>query len=301
MTLDVVFNDVNNAILDLQASDYNTYERPLKKLAKALQADELQEINAALRASTNLDEFLGAQERHGGMVGSDSLDWPDDKESELGLALAIIEKAAGEPQWLLGFGHQWYYSGNKVAGDLRKVVAAVIIPFARDYRAYVSDKISTPAVRSAPLGNTKVFVVHGHDAGAKETIARFIEQQGLEAVILHEKASRGMSIPEKLAAHGDVGFAVILLTPDDFGRAAAEADEKPRARQNVILELGYFVGRLGRDRVCALLKGTVDLPTDYVGTVYVPLDDGGAWRMDLAKEMDAAGYDIDFNKVMRGR
>lgn len=301
MTLDVVFNEVNNAILDLQASDYNTYERPLKKLAKALQADELQEINAALRASTNLDEFLGAQERRGGMVGSDSLDWPDDKESELGLTLAIIEKAAGEPQWLLTFGHQWYYSGNKIAGDLRKVVAAVIIPFARDYRAYVSGKLATPAVRSAPLGNTKVFVVHGHDAGAKETIARFIEQQGLEAVILHEKASRGMSIPEKLAAHGDVGFAVILLTPDDFGRAAAETDEKPRARQNVILELGYFVGRLGRDRVCALLKGTVDLPTDYVGTVYVPLDDGGAWRMDLAKEMDAAGYDIDFNKVMRGR
>lgn len=301
MTVDVVFADINNAILDLQASDYNTYERPLKKLAKALQAEELSNINDDLRASVDLEAFLAGQKRQGGMVGGDSLNWPDDKESELGLALAVIEKAAGEPRWLLNFAHHWYYSGNKLAGDLRKVISAVIIPFARDYRAYVERNVKAPAVRAAPLGNTKVFVVHGHDAGAKETIARFIEQQGLEAVVLHEKASRGMSIPEKLVAHGDVGFAVILLTPDDFGRAADDTEEKPRARQNVILELGYFVGRLGRDRVCALLKGKIDLPTDYVGTVYIPLDDAGAWRMDLAKEMDAAGYEIDFNKVMRGR
>lgn len=301
MSISDIFAEVNNALLDLQAADYNTYSRPLKKLASALQSDELAEINEQLLSKVDLDGFLSSQGSHGGMVGSDSLDWPGDKESELGLALAIIFKSSEDPRWMLNFGHKWYYSGNKIVGDIRKVVSSVFIPFARDYKAFVSQKLGAASMRKPPLGNSKVFIVHGHDSGAKESIARFVERQGLEAVILHEQASRGMTIPEKLVAHSDVGFAVILLTPDDLGRSASDGNERPRARQNVILELGYFVGYLGRDRVCALMKGDIELPTDYVGTVYVPLDDGGAWKMDLAKEMDAAGYDIDFNKVMRGR
>jgi predicted nucleotide-binding protein len=102
-----------------------------------------------------------------------------------------------------------------------------------------------------------------------------------------------MTIPEKLIANSNVGFAVVLLTPDDFGRAKTVVEEKPRARQNVLLELGYFVGCLGRDKVCALIKDSVELPSDYVGVVYIPWDDPGAWKIELAKEMRAAGYDIE--------
>jgi predicted nucleotide-binding protein len=144
----------------------------------------------------------------------------------------------------------------------------------------------------------KVFIVHGHDEGARETVARFLERIGFEAIILHEQANQGRTVIEKVVAHGNVGFAVVLLTPDDEGCKKGEA-VKPRARQNVVLELGYFVGRLGRDRVCALKRGDVELPSDFGGVVYEPFDEGGGWRQALGRELQAAGFAIDWNVVMR--
>jgi predicted nucleotide-binding protein len=141
-------------------------------------------------------------------------------------------------------------------------------------------------------------LVHGHDEAARETVARFLERAGIEPVILHEQASQGKTVIEKLEHYGAVGFAVVLLTPDDEGREIAGAEQlRPRARQNVVLELGYFIGKLGRDRVCALHRGDVDIPTDYLGVLYVRIDDGG-WQLSLAKELRAAGFDIDMNKVI---
>ena len=144
----------------------------------------------------------------------------------------------------------------------------------------------------------KIFVVHGHDAAAKESVARFIGQLSLEPVILHEQPSEGQTIIEKFEKHADVLFAVVILSPDDVGHAKdKQADVQPRARQNVVFELGYFVARLGRHRVCALNKGEVEIPSDYGGVVYVPLDDAGAWKFALARDMKAAGFDLDLNKV----
>ncbi len=154
---------------------------------------------------------------------------------------------------------------------------------------------------SKPVSSTlsrRVFVVHGHDEGARETVARFLERLGFEVVILHERPNQGKTVIEKVEAHGDVSFAVVLLTPDDVGGAAASS-LLPRARQNVILELGYFVGRLGRNKVCALKKGTVELPSDFGGVVYEDLDEGGAWKQALARELDAAGHKIDWNLAMK--
>lgn len=150
----------------------------------------------------------------------------------------------------------------------------------------------------AQLPSRKIFVVHGHDDGARETVARFIERIGFEAIILHEQANRGRTVIEKVEAHGDVGFAVVLLTPDDVGGQSAEA-LKQRARQNVILELGYFIGLLTRERVCALRKGDVEIPSDFAGVVYQTFDEGGGWKTALARELQDVGYDVDWNKVMR--
>ena len=140
--------------------------------------------------------------------------------------------------------------------------------------------------------------MHGHDEFAREAVARFLERIGFEPIILHEQANQGRTIIEKVVAHGDVGFAVVLLTPDDEGCKKGEV-AKPRARQNVLLELGYFVGRLGRERVCALKRGDIDLPSDFAGVVYEPFDNSGAWRSALGRELKAVGYDIDWNKVMQ--
>ena len=153
-----------------------------------------------------------------------------------------------------------------------------------------------PAVDGPEVLSRRVFVVHGHDDGSREMVARFLERIGFEAVILHEQANQGRTVIEKVEAHGDVGFAVVLLTPDDEGCVRGGVPE-PRARQNVILELGYFIGRLGRGKVCALKRGALEIPSDYAGVVYESMD--GNWQQALGRELQEAGHVIDWNKVMR--
>lgn len=139
-----------------------------------------------------------------------------------------------------------------------------------------------------------VFIVHGHDDSTKNEVARFVEKLGLRAIILHEQANRGRTIIEKFEDHANVGFAVVVMTPDDVGASKGqEANLKPRARQNVILELGFFLGKLGRERVCPLHKGGLEMPSDYQGVLFVPLDDNGAWKTSLAKEIEATGIKVD--------
>jgi predicted nucleotide-binding protein len=143
-----------------------------------------------------------------------------------------------------------------------------------------------------------IFMVHGHDGEAKHEVARFIEHLGLHPIILHEKPDKGRTVIEKVEHHSDVGFAIVLLTPDDVGHPKDKPDEpKPRARQNVVLELGYFIGKLGRARVCALLKSDIEIPTDFAGVLYKPMDATGNWRLELAREIKAAGIDVDLNKL----
>jgi predicted nucleotide-binding protein len=148
-----------------------------------------------------------------------------------------------------------------------------------------------PIVPSAKRTN-KVFLVHGHDNDLKETVARFLMRLQLEPVILHEQPNKGRTIIEKFEDYSIVPYAVILLTPDDVSYAKEDpANLHPRARQNVVLELGFFVGRLGRDRVCAIYKGDLEIPSDYSGVLYISVNDN--WQMKLIQELKAAGFPID--------
>jgi predicted nucleotide-binding protein len=149
------------------------------------------------------------------------------------------------------------------------------------------------AASTAGAPPRRVFVVHGHDDATKETVAGFIRRLGLEPVILHEQTSRGRTLITKLREEAaDVGFAVVVMTPDDVGKATDAAEHKPRARQNVVFELGFFIGTLQPARVAALVSGGIELPSDYQGVVYIPVD-GGNWRGPLAKELLAAGFEFD--------
>lgn len=144
-----------------------------------------------------------------------------------------------------------------------------------------------------------VFIIHGRDDGTKETVARFIEQLGLNPIILHEKPNQGQTIIEKFERHAEVAFAIALLTPDDIGGLAGDEQSlKPRARQNVIFELGYFTGKLDRGRVCALKGENVEIPSDYDGVLYIPLDGSGGWKMILMRELKNAGFQVDVNRVL---
>ena len=143
-----------------------------------------------------------------------------------------------------------------------------------------------------------IFIVHGHDEAVREKVARFLEKLGLKPIILHEQVNATKTIIDKFEHYAkNAGFAVILLTDDDIGESKNAESTKPRARQNVIFEYGYFIGKLGRDRVCALYEKGVELPSDLHGVIYSSLGDRG-WQMDLAKELKAAGYEIDLNKLL---
>jgi predicted nucleotide-binding protein len=157
---------------------------------------------------------------------------------------------------------------------------------------------AVPARAALPLSRD-IFIVHGHDEAVRETVARFIERLGLHPIILHEQPNAGRTLIEKFERNADVSFAVVLLTPDDIGYPKDQPElARPRARQNVIFELGYFLGRLDRAKVCALYKGDVEILSDYQGVVYIPIDTGGAWRFLLAKEIREVGIDIDLNKAL---
>lgn len=297
MALDI-FEEINNAVLDLQSAQLQTFERPLKKLAKLLQHADLEPYNDELTAGLDLEAFVAESQQTGGsFVGSRQLAWPDEPEKHLGLTLLLIQKFGADPQYAINFSHDFFYSGNKVSASIHSLTGQLIIPFVRDYKVYVQSKGRMQTMLKTPLSR-KVFIVHGHDDGARETVARFLERIGLEAIILHEQANQGRTVIEKVVAHGDVGFAVVLLTPDDEGCVKGGAPQ-PRPRQNVLLELGYFIGRLGRDKVCALKRGGLEIPSDFAGVVWEPMDNNDGWKQSLARELEAAGHAIDWNKVMR--
>jgi predicted nucleotide-binding protein len=145
----------------------------------------------------------------------------------------------------------------------------------------------------------KVFIVHGHNDALKTTTARLITKLGLEPIILHEQPNKGRTVIEKFLDHSDVAFALVLLTGDDRGGLVDQSAKtfSLRARQNVILELGYFIGRLGRNRVAAIYEAGVEIPSDYGGVLFIQYDSQGVWQYQAAKEMRAAGVKLDMNRI----
>ena len=146
-----------------------------------------------------------------------------------------------------------------------------------------------------------VFIVHGHDNGADDAVALFIKGLGLRAIILHEESDTGKTIIEKVERYADVGFAVVILTPDDMGssktlRSKSRSPKSPsRARRNIVLDLCYFLGRLGHSRVYVLLKGRIEIPPEIADVPYTTMDDSGHWQSKLAEALGAAGMKLDTN------
>lgn len=148
------------------------------------------------------------------------------------------------------------------------------------------------------LNKSQVFIVHGHDEVAKTKTARFIEKLDLEPIILHEQASGSKTVIEKIEIYSNVGFGIVLYTPCDTGAKKEDnPDFRNRARQNVVFEHGFLIGKIGRANVCALVKGEIETPNDISGVVYVKMDDDEAWHLKIARELRNSGYQIDMNKL----
>lgn len=143
-----------------------------------------------------------------------------------------------------------------------------------------------------PFNKSQVFIVHGHDEIAKLEMADFVRTLGLEPIILHMQASSGRTIIEKIEYYSNVGFGIVLYTPCDIGFKAGSLNGSYRARQNVVFEHGYLIGKLGRGRVIAMVKGCTETPNDISGVVYVSLDDQEKWKEELKKEMRSLHYQV---------
>lgn len=144
----------------------------------------------------------------------------------------------------------------------------------------------------------KVFVVHGHNEEILFKTKDFLEKLQLEPIILRELPDEGRTIIEKFMEYSaQAGFAVVLLTPDDKGGSRSDSykNQRFRARQNVILELGFFLGSLGRKLVCVLYQKDVEIPSDYKGVLFVEVDDTDGWQIKLAREIKKAGLEVDLN------
>ncbi len=154
-----------------------------------------------------------------------------------------------------------------------------------------------PEPRDSRQSNTnRVFIIHGRDYGTRNAVTGLLRELGLEPVVLQDQASQGLTVIEKFERWAEVDFAIALLTPDDVGGPQGD-DLQPRARQNAIFELGYFIGKYGRDRVCALVKATPEIPSDYSGVVYIEFNESEGWKTSLFRELKSAGFDVDANRI----
>lgn len=294
-----LFGEITNCVFDLQQATLQTYEPPLRRLHKLLQHSDLLPINQRLVQGLDYDGFLAESgQTIGGMVGSGQLAWPDDEAEVLGLTLLMIQRMAEDPSHAINLGHDYFYSGSKVVAGIHALVRQRLIPFLRDYKTFVLAQGKAEPKVHFP-GSNKVFIVHGHDDAVLQGLARFLEKLGLDAIVLMEQPNRGRTIIEKFEdSASDVGFAVVLLTPDDLGGKSSDEEQSSRARQNVIFELGFFAGMLGRGKVCLLRKGDVEMPSDLFGIVYTDLDPAGAWKFRLLAELKAAGLDFDPGRAL---
>ena len=191
-------------------------------------------------------------------------------------------------------------SGDTLTFNLKKLMNKMRTYLALNYSETKKDDSFVRTTNNKIIQkNKKVFIVHGHDTLAKETVARSLEKMGFEAIILHEQPDAGKTIIEKIESNTDVAYAVVLYTECDVGRdkTKPESENQNRARQNVVFEHGYLIGKLKRDHVCALVKGDVETPGDISGVVYIQMDDNKAWEMQLYRNMKSVGIDVDMNKL----
>ncbi len=323
-----IFNERHLKDHPLHSSIHSTYFHRQNK------DSSYDDMMGHLRALEADEEFLGAAEIKNGdekTIRSNSivqmliadisrcksfLDHPSDED----YGRNIYDEITGRYDSIipnLGNGLYQYYvdqhfydpdiSGDTLRFNLKKLMNKMETYLAVKYYENNHDERNQSKVNSVEknggdkIMSNKVFIVHGHDNEAKQEVARTLEKAGFEAIILHEQADGGLTIMEKIERYTDVDFAVVLYTECDKGRAKEDSveTENYRARQNVVFEHGYLIGKLGRRNVCAFVKGNVETPGDISGVVYTAMDANGAWKMQLGNNMKDAGIDVDLNKLCR--
>lgn len=208
----------------------------------------------------------------------------DDDDDESGLYLARDTTEAGIPTIVL--------TGYPTYEFVRR--AQTWFPYGTPAHINFVDKDETKdiflKVVSGSLRGRNVFIVHGHAGSKRDTIEVFVRQLGLDPVILEEQYHGGRTIIQQLEHYSNVAYVIVLMTPDDI--CGSPDAPKARARQNVVFELGYFIGKYGLSRVKAIVMGDIELLSDMHGVLYIPFDNGGDWKIKLVREMRGAGLNV---------
>jgi len=228
-----------------------------------------------------------------------------------GLKSSINKNNLDEVGYFLRKLKEWYRENQRKIQEnefvydkrLHTKIESEIESYIEELDIYIKDRkdiVETESITDAiEINRNKVFIVHGHDELALEQVIAFIKDIKLEPIVLKNQASLGNTIIEKIEEYSDGGFAIVLYTPCDIGASINDKDNmKNRARQNVVFEHGYLIGKLGRKNVCALVKGDIEKPNDISGLVYIELDNQKAWRFNIARDMKKLGYDIDLNNLI---
>ncbi|HEU4556698.1 MAG TPA: TIR domain-containing protein [Longimicrobium sp.] len=191
---------------------------------------------------------------------------------------------------------QEYSSGEESQQPSRKELGETLEEVFRGFTIHPTSETEVGSADRPP----RVFLIHGHNEAVRETVARFIERLGPAVIILNEHPSQGRTIIEKFESLSDVDYAVALMTADDVGAANFEhsTDLQARARQNVIFELGFFASKLGRSRISVLYEEDIEIPSDFSGIIFIPIDASGGWKFQLARELKIAGLPIDLNTLI---
>ena len=191
----------------------------------------------------------------------------------------------------------WYKTGKMTVGgkktELQKEAASV---FCEPSRVEPEErKVETP------VALTRVFIVYGHDSAARDELELILRRLRLEPIILQNLPAAGDTIIEKLESLTATDFACVLVTPDDEGcKFGCHDDIKPRARQNVVLELGMVLAKLGRRNVAILIKGVdIERPSDIEGLIYIGFEKHvKEVTPQLAAYLQEAGFKIQVKDLI---
>ena len=212
--------------------------------------------------------------------------------------------------------HIWQIWGSDAIKEYKEDIQRLISHMQGDIersdlmQCSVAEQQTQVAVSSEPqVLSQDIFIVHGHNEEMKQVVARTISQLGLNPIILHEQSNGGKTIIEKFERNAEhINFAIILLSADDLAASVIELEGvkdddlrqhlEKRARQNVVFEMGYFSGKLGRSNVFLLLQEGVAKPGDLEGIVYTAYDVARAWRFELVKELKNAGYKVSADALL---
>jgi predicted nucleotide-binding protein len=225
----------------------------------------------------------------------DDLDLPSQFEEAKLYVYDIYKRVAekGKEGYSLTF--HYFPTQHSNINDKISTFNAQLLPFLAESLNDIIDANPEHEDQLKKVNGNTVFIIHGHDGHLKTEVQLLLHRAGVNNIVLHEQADKGRNIVEKLIEETDsANYAIALLSPDDILN-----DGTKRARQNVILEIGYFLGKLGKSRVRLLKKGDVEIPSDLNGILYENYDESGSWKIKICKELQAVGIFVDLEAIVK--